>query len=108
MQFLQDVWLNVGLLLSLVLILFGYRWLDSMLTIALVLTSGVSLWRVIRRQLPTLIQPIAIAPEALVQLVRQVQGVTHCVKVQSRGIVGRQVWVEMTLVLHPEFKYQQV
>lgn len=107
LQFLQDVWLNIGLLISLVLISLGYRWLDSMLTIALVLTSGISLWRVIRRQLPTLIRPIAIAPEALKQLVRQVQGVTQCVKVQSRGVVGRQVWVEMTLVLHPEFMGSQ-
>ena len=107
LQFLQDVWLNIGLLISLVLISLGYRWLDSMLTIALVLTSGISLWRVILRQLPTLIQPVAIAPEALKQLVRQVQGVTQCVKVQSRGVVGRQVWVEMTLVLHPEFMGSQ-
>ncbi|MBC7515856.1 MAG: cation transporter [Alkalinema sp. FL-bin-369] len=107
LQFLQDVWLNIGLLISLVLISLGYRWLDSMLTIALVLTSGISLWRVILRQLPTLIQPVAIAPEALKQLARQVQSVTQCVTVQSRGVVGRQVWVEMTLVLHPEFMGSQ-
>ncbi len=107
LQFLQDVWLSVALLLSLVLISMGYRWLDSMLTLAMVLGAGVSVWRVILRQLPTLVRQVAIAPEAIVQMVRQVQGVTSCEGVRSRGVVGRQVWVEMTIVLHPEFMTSQ-
>ncbi len=106
-QFLQDVWLNVALLIALCLISMGYRWLDPMLTIVLVLGAGVSLWRVVRRQLPTVVRQVAIAPEAIIQMVRQVQGVTSCENVKSRGVVGRQVWVEMTLVLHPEFMSSQ-
>jgi cation diffusion facilitator family transporter len=107
LQFLQDIWLNVALLVALVLISMGYRWLDPMLTIVLVLGAGVSLWRVVQRQLPTLVRQVAIAPEAIIQMVRQVQGVTSCEDVKSRGVVGRQVWVEMTLVLHPEFMSSQ-
>jgi divalent metal cation (Fe/Co/Zn/Cd) transporter len=42
LQFLQDVWLNVALLMALILISLGYRWLDPMLTIVLVLGAGVS------------------------------------------------------------------
>jgi cation diffusion facilitator family transporter len=106
-QFLQDVWLNVALLIALFLISIGYRWLDPMLTIVLVLGAGVSLWRVVRRQLPTVVRQVAIAPEAIIQMVRQVQGVTSCEEVKSKGVVGRQVWVEMTLVLHPEFMSSQ-
>ena len=107
LQFLQDVWLNGVLLVALVLIAMGYRWLDSMVTIALVFGAGVSLWRMIRRQVPTLVRQMPIAPEAITQLVRQVQGVTSSIGVRSRGVVGRQVWVEMTLVLHPEFMSSQ-
>jgi divalent metal cation (Fe/Co/Zn/Cd) transporter len=53
--------------------------------------------------LPLLLRQIAIAPEVLAQIARQVEGVTHCYRVQSRGIVGRYVFVEMHLILHPEF-----
>jgi hypothetical protein len=67
----------------------------------------VSGWRVVCRQVPTLLQQVAIAPEALIQIAQQVQGVTSCDAVQSRGVVGRQVWVEMDVVLHPEFMSSQ-
>jgi len=45
---------------------------------------------------------LAIAPEALAQTIHQVEGITHCYGIQSRGVVGRQVFVEMRLILHPE------
>jgi cation diffusion facilitator family transporter len=107
LHFLQDVWLNVVLLMSLVLVLLGYRWLDSILTLVMVVAVGFSSWKLIRRQMPTLIRQVAIAPEAIMQMVRQVQGVISCEGVKSRGVVGRQVWVEMTIVLHPEFMSSQ-
>jgi len=45
---------------------------------------------------------LAIASEALAQTIHQVEGITHCYSIQSRGVVGRQVFVEMRLILHPE------
>lgn len=102
-QVLQDAWLTVGLILGLLGVWSGYSWLDPLMTIALVITAMISCWRVLNWQLPMMVRQIAIAPEAIVQIVRQVQGVTHCYEVRSRGIVGRQVFVAMRLVLHPEF-----
>jgi cation diffusion facilitator family transporter len=102
-QVLQDAWLTVLLLMGLFGIWWGYSWLDPLMTIALVITAMMSCWRVLNWQLPLLVRQIAIAPEAIGQIVRQIQGVTHCYAVRSRGVVGRQVFVSMHLVLHPEF-----
>ncbi|MBE9013916.1 cation diffusion facilitator family transporter [Pseudanabaenaceae cyanobacterium LEGE 13415] len=100
---LQDAWLTVFLLLGLFGIWAGYSWFDPFLTIVMVLTAGLSCWRVLNWQLPLMVRQVAIAPEAIGQMVRQVQGVTSCYEVRSRGIVGRQVFVEMRVMVHPEF-----
>ncbi|MBD1841998.1 cation diffusion facilitator family transporter [Cyanobacteria bacterium FACHB-63] len=100
---LQDAWLTILLLVGLLGIWRGYVWLDPVLTIAMVVTAGISCWRVLNWQLPLMMRQVAIAPEAIGQIVRQVQGVTHCYAVRSRGIVGRQVFVEMRVMVHPEF-----
>ncbi len=100
---LQDAWLSVVVLIGLVGVWRGYVWLDPLLAIAMVFAAIRSCWRVLNWQLPLLVRQVAIAPEILAQLARQVEGVTHCYRIESRGIVGRQVFVEMYLVLHPEF-----
>jgi cation diffusion facilitator family transporter len=100
---LKDAWLTIVLLLGTVGIYNGYRWLDPLLTLVFVFTAGLSCWRLLNWQMPFLVRQVAIAPEAIAQIVRQVDGVTHCFEIQSRGVVGRQVFVEMRLVLHPEF-----
>lgn len=100
---LQDAWLTIALVVGLVGIWRGYRWLDPVFAIALVLFSIRSVWRVLNTQLPMLLRPTAIAPEAIAELVTQVEGVTRCTRILSRGMVGRQVWIEIHLVLHPEF-----
>ena len=100
---LGDGWLSIVVLLSLVGIWRGYTWLDPLGAIALVIFTLHSFWRVLDNQLPTLLRPSAIAPEAIAQIVTQVEGVTRCNLIRSRGMVGRQVWVELYLAVHPEF-----
>lgn len=100
---LQDAWLTFFLLFGLFGIWRGYAWFDPFLTIVMVITAGLSCWRVLNWQLPLMVRQVAIAPEAIGQIVRQIQGVTQCYEVRSRGIVGRQVFVEMRVTVHPEF-----
>jgi cation diffusion facilitator family transporter len=100
---LQDAWLTILVLAGLVGVWQGYMWLDPLLAIVIVIMAVGSCWRVLNWQLPLLVRQTAIAPEALAQTARQIEGVTHCYQVQSRGIVGRHVFVKMHLVLHPEF-----
>lgn len=102
-QYLQDGWLTLLMLAGLVGVWAGYEWLDSAVAVVLVLFSVLSYWRVLIWQLPLLLQQIAIAPEILTQLAYHVEGVVHCGQVRSRGIVGRQLFVEMHLTLHPDF-----
>ncbi len=98
----QDTWLMIPVLLGLIGVERGYVWLDPVLAVVMVIAAICSCWRVFNWQLPSLMRQIAIAPEALAQTIHQVEGITHCYGIQSRGIVGRQVFVEMRLILHPE------
>ncbi len=100
---LGDGWLSITLLLGLVGIWRGYTWLDPLIAIALTIFTLYSFWQVLNTQLPTLLRPTAIAPEAIAQVVTTVEGVTRCNRIRSRGMVGRQVWIELYLAVHPEF-----
>ncbi len=99
---LEDGWLSIGMLLGLVGIWRGHTWLDPLIAIALLIFTLHSFWHVLDRQLPTLLRPTAIAPEAIAQVVTTVEGVTRCNRIRSRGMVGRQVWIELYLAVHPE------
>ena len=102
---LRDIWLSIILLVGLVAIWQGYRWADPLLAIALTLLTVNSFWHVLDTHLPMLLRPTAIAPEAIAQVAKQVEGVTHCTRILSRGMVGRQVWIDLHIALHPEFMH---
>ena len=102
-QVLHDGWLSLGTLLTLLGIWQGYSWLDALVAIALLIFLLRSFWRVLDRQLPMLLRPTAIAPEAVAQIVLQVDGVIRCNRIRSRGMVGRHVTVELYLAVHPEY-----
>jgi cation diffusion facilitator family transporter len=101
-HFLADVWLSILMLGVLLAIWQNQRWLDPIFALVLLPLVARSLWRVLNEQLPMLIKPTAIAPEAIAHLVHQIDGVTRCTRIRSRGMVGRQVWIEIYLILHPE------
>lgn len=100
---LRDLWLTVLVFLGLVGVHFGYTWLDPVLTILLVLMLMGSAWQLINWQLPFMVEQVAIAPDVLVKIAKQVEGVSHCYRAQARGLVGRHVFVELHLAVHPEF-----
>jgi divalent metal cation (Fe/Co/Zn/Cd) transporter len=100
---LQDTWVSVLVLAGLALVTQGYVWIDRVLALGIVALIYGGAWRMIQLQLPLLSQPMAIAPEAIAQVVHQVDGVLRCGAIRSRGIVGRQLWIEVQVVLHPDF-----
>jgi cation diffusion facilitator family transporter len=102
-HFLSDAWLSIAMVVVLLAIWRNLHWLDPLFAIVLLLLLARSLWRVLNAQLPMLLRPTAIAPEAIAQVANQVNGVTHCTRIRSRGMVGRQVWIELHLAVHPEF-----
>ena len=100
---LGDAWLSGVTLAGLIAVWQQQRWVDPCLAVLLTLFAIRSLWQVLGDQLPTLLRPMAIAPEAIAHIVTQIEGVTRCARIRSRGLVGRQVWVELHLVIHPDF-----
>jgi divalent metal cation (Fe/Co/Zn/Cd) transporter len=100
---LYDTGLMVAVLLALWGVYLGFDWLDPGLTGLLVLMVLCTAWQMLNHQLPSLFGQVAIAPEALVATIRQVEGVLHCYNIRSRGMVGRLIYVELSLILHPEF-----
>ncbi|MGD1927868.1 MAG: cation diffusion facilitator family transporter [Leptolyngbyaceae cyanobacterium] len=100
---LGDAWLSGVAIAGLIAIWQQQTWIDPVLAFALTLLAMRSLWQVLHDQLPTLLRPMAIAPEAVAHIVTQAEGVTRCVRIRSRGLVGRQVWIDLHIAIHPEF-----
>jgi divalent metal cation (Fe/Co/Zn/Cd) transporter len=73
--------------------------LDIFLSFPVALLVFRSGWKVIKDNLPWLVDEMAIAPEAIHGIVIQVPGVINCHEIASRGIVGRQVFIEMHLIV---------
>ncbi len=98
---MSDVWITIAVIFGLIGVwLLNWQWLDIALALpvaALVLWSG---WQVLRQNLPWLVDEMAIAPEAIRQVAISVPGVIDAHDITSRGIVGRQSFIEMHLVLN--------
>lgn len=103
---MSDVWITITVLFSLIGIWQSEKWqlpqlqyLDLFLAFPvafLVLKSG---WQVLKTNLPWLVDEIAIAPELIHQIVMEVPGVVNCHDIASRGLLGRQVFIEMHLIV---------
>jgi len=102
-RLLVDVGLTTVAIAGLAGFWWGLVWADAFLGMGLALLAMWSCWEMLNWQLPFLVQQTAIAPEVIVQIARQVGGVTHCYNIHSRGVVGRFLWVEMNLIVHPDF-----
>lgn len=109
---MSDVWITIAVLLSLIGIWQSEIWqipqlqyLDLFLAFPvafLVLQSG---WQVLKSNLPWLVDEIAIAPELIHEIVMEVPGVINCHDIASRGLLGRQVFIEMHLIVdHQDVK----
>lgn len=101
-QLFKDVILTLVVVAGLFGTWWGVFWLDTLLAILLVLLAAGSCWQIVNWQFPLMLEQTAIAPEVLAQIARQVGGVTHCYRIRSRGLVGRFVYVQMHLIIHPD------
>lgn len=101
---LQEAWLNLLVLCSLLLVRYGYGQLDGILVPCVLLFVVLNAWGWLSRQLPQMFRPQAIAPEAIAHIVQRTEGVLRCHPPRSRGLVGRQVHIEVQVLLHPEFE----
>lgn len=103
---MSDVWISITVLAGLLGIWQSKRlnlpqleWLDVILAFPVALLVIYSGWKVLTANLPWLVDEIAIAPETIHQIVMEVPGVVNCHDIASRGLLGRQVFIEMHLVV---------
>ncbi|NEO31497.1 MAG: cation transporter [Symploca sp. SIO3C6] len=96
---MSDIWITMTVLFGLIGIWSGFKWLDLLLAFPVALLVFRSGWKVLQENLPWLVDKMAIAPEAIQEIVMQVPGVINCHKIASRGLVGRQVFIEMHLIV---------
>lgn len=98
---MSDVWITISVMGGLIGVWLGVQWLDVVIAFpvaVLVFTSG---WKVLKDNLPWLVDEMAIAPEAIYTVAMQVPGVLNCHDIASRGLLGRQVFIDMHMVVEP-------
>lgn len=106
---MSDVWVTITVLAGLIgvwqarlLNLPQLQWLDVLLSFPVALLVFRSGWEVLKENLPWLVDEMAIAPEAIHSIAMQVPGVINCHEIASRGLLGRQVFIEMHMIVDAE------
>lgn len=98
---MSDVWITITVIGGLIGIWRGWQWLDVALAFPVAILVFKSGWTVLRDNLPWLVDEMAIAPEAIHTQVMAVPGVVNCHSIASRGLLGRQVFIDMHLIVEP-------
>lgn len=96
---MSDIWVTVMVLLGLTGVWLGYQWVDILLAFPVCILVFASGWSVLQQNLPWLVDEIAIAPEAIHEAAMAVPGVINCHEIASRGLLGRQTFIEMHLIV---------
>lgn len=103
---MSDVWITIAVLMGLIGVWQAQQWqlpmlawIDALVAVPVAILVFRSGWEVLRENLPWLVDEIAIAPEVVHRLVMEVPGVLNCHDIASRGVVGRQVFIEMHLIV---------
>jgi cation diffusion facilitator family transporter len=97
---MSDIWVTISVLGGLIGIWWlNFQWLDVVLAFPVALLVFWSGWSVLKENLPWLVDQMAIAPEAIHAITVSVPGVINCHDIASRGVLGRQVFIEMHLIV---------
>ncbi|MEA5503168.1 cation diffusion facilitator family transporter [Halotia wernerae UHCC 0503] len=96
---MSDVWVTISVIGGLIGVWLGYQWMDVVLAFPVALLVFWSGWSVLKENLPWLVDQMAIAPEAIHAIAVSVPGVINCHDIASRGVLGRQVFIEMHLIV---------
>lgn len=96
---ISDIWVTISVIGGLIGVWVGYQWMDLVLAFPVALLVFWSGWSVLKENLPSLVDQMAIAPEAIHAIATSVPGVINCHAIASRGVLGRQVFIEMHLIV---------
>lgn len=96
---MSDIWITITVLAGLIGVWAGLQWLDIVLAFPVAILVFRSGWEVLKSNLPWLVDEMAIAPEAIYETVMQVPGVVNCHDIASRGLLGRQIFIDMHMIV---------
>ncbi|MBD2269037.1 cation transporter [Anabaena sp. FACHB-1391] len=96
---MSDVWVTISVIGGLIGVWLGYQLLDVLLAFPVALLVFWSGWSVLKENLPWLVDQMAIAPEIIHTIAVSVPGVINCHDIATRGVIGRQVFIEMHLIV---------
>jgi len=103
---MSDVWVTIMVIAGLIGVWQGevlnipqLQSLDVFLSFPVALLVFHSGWKVLTENLPWLVDEMAIAPEIIHAIAIDVPGVINCHSIASRGVVGRQVFIDMHLIV---------
>ncbi|MEA5626561.1 cation diffusion facilitator family transporter [Nostoc sp. UHCC 0251] len=96
---MSDIWVTISVIGGLIGVWLGYQWMDLVLAFPVALLVFWSGWSVLKENLPWLVDQMAIAPEVIHAIATSVPGVINCHAIASRGVLGRQVFIEMHLIV---------
>ncbi|MEG4943261.1 cation diffusion facilitator family transporter [Microcoleus sp. F4-D5] len=103
---MSDVWVTIMVIGGLIGVWQGEVWnmpqlqfLDVFLSFPVAVLVFSSGWKVLRENLPWLVDEMAIAPEVIHAIAMDVPGVVNCHSIASRGLIGRQVFIEMHAIV---------
>ena len=110
---MSDVWVTIMVIAGLIGVWQGQVWniprlqsLDVFLSFPVAVLVFSSGWKVLTENLPWLVDEMAIlyegsanAPEVIHAIAIDVPGVVNCHSIASRGVVGRQVFIEMHTIV---------
>jgi cation diffusion facilitator family transporter len=99
---MSDIWISMTVIGGLIGVWLGYQWLDLVFALPVAVLVFRSGWEVLKQNIPWLVDEMAIAPETIQEIVLEVPGVLNCHNIASRGLVGRQVFIEMHLIVAAE------
>ena len=104
---MSDVWITIMVIGGLIGVWLGNIWnvpqlqtLDIILAFPVALLVFKSGWTVLSDNLPWLVDQMAIAPETIKAIAVSIPGVVNCHDIASRGVIGRQVFIEMHMIVN--------
>lgn len=99
---MSDIWVTITVIAGLIGVWLGYQWLDVVLAFPVAILVFSSAWSVLKDNLPWLVDEMAIPPEDIYAIAISVPGVINCHDIASRGVLGRQAFIEMHLIVDAE------
>jgi cation diffusion facilitator family transporter len=106
---MSDIWTTLMVIAGLIGVWLGRKWnvpqleaLDVVMAFPVAVLVFHSAWEILKENLPWLTDNMAIPPEKIRSLAMSIPGVMNCHAIASRGVVGRQVFIEMHLIVEAD------